>query len=110
MSSVMIRRVRDDVLIDRKRFINPALLEYMAQDELILVNTVSLTSKLGDYEIKNPNSPDIDIIRMALRNAHGRKHRTLRLLMGAKMRVADVRRIFPEYKGLPKYSFAKITE
>jgi len=108
MANVTVRRVQDDVPIDRKRFINPALLATMEQEELILVNTVRLSSKLGEYEVKKSSSPDVDVIRMALRNAHWSKHKTRRSLMGARMRVADVLRIFPEYKELPKYSFAKI--
>jgi|GEM_PF-3630192 len=110
MANTTIRRVRNDVLIDRKRFINPALLATMKQDELILVNIVRLSSKLGEYEIKKSSSPDVDVIRVALRNANGCKHRTRRPLMGAKMLVADVLRIFPEYRRLPKHSFAKIIE
>lgn len=110
MANITLRRMRDGVLINRKRFINPVLLVTMKQDELILVNTVRLSSKLGEYEIKKSSSPDVDMIRVALRDAHGRKLKTRRPLMGAKMRIADVLRIFPEYKRLPKYSFAKITE
>jgi len=107
MEKVLARRMRDD-LLNRRRFINPANLASMEPDEVILVNVIRLNSKLVECEVKRINNDDVEKIRYAMRGARGRKGKSRRALMNAKMRIGDVLRIFPEHKTLPKNSFAKL--
>ena len=88
------------------RLIDPSELPKMDKDDVIVVNRIRLNSKLVEYEIQNIKPSEAIIIRQAIRLIKQREINTKNAVMGVEMKVGDVLKIFPEFKSLPKNSFA----
>lgn len=94
--------------ISKVRLVDPSKLQSMDENEIVIVNRVQLNSKIVEYEIRNVSSTECVVLKAAVRNMK-QKERKLKLpIIGAEMRVGDVIRVFPEYKTLPKNTFAVV--
>lgn len=88
------------------KFIDPLELQGMSEDDVVIVNRVRLNSKLVECEIKRVELSERNMIMRILREMKIREIKQRRTVMGPIMRVGDVKKLFPEYKTLPKNSFA----
>lgn len=104
----MIKTINQGVNFEVK-LIDPSELPRMDKDDIIVVNRIRLNSKLVEYEIQNIKPSEAVIIRQAISLIKQREIRSKNAVMGVEMRVGDVLKIFPEYKSLPKNSFAVST-
>lgn len=92
------------------RMINPADIQKMNENDYLIVNRIRLNSKIVECEIRKNNPSSVDIILKAIKSMKEQESRSRRTVMGAKMRVGDIKTIFPDFKGLPKNSFALVDE
>lgn len=104
----MIKTINQGVSFEVK-LIDPSELPRMDKDDIIVVNRIRLNSKLVEYEIQNIKPSEAIIIRQAISLIKQREISAKNAVMGVEMRVGDVLKIFPEYKSLPKNSFAVST-
>lgn len=88
------------------RIINPPDIQDMDENEIIVVNRIRLNAKLVECEIRNNNSTNVAIITAAIKAMKEQEKKSKRTVMGPKMSVRDVKKIFPDYRFLPMNSFA----
>ena len=92
------------------RMINPSDIQTMDENQVVIVNRIRLNSKLVECEIRNMDSSSVVIITKAIKSMKEQESKSRRTVMGAKMRVGDVKKVFPEFTALPKNSFALANE
>ena len=89
--------------------IDPNMLPSLEKNSVIIVNRIRLNSKLVEWEIQQyGNTGDVIKVKRAIRKMKEKEKRTRCILMGAEMIVEDVMEIFPDYRRLPKNSFAEV--
>lgn len=86
--------------------IKPAELQNMEMDELVYVNRVFLNKKIVEFEIQCITSAEVAALRKTIRVIKEQDVMHKKIARRAAMRVADVMRLFPEYKSLPVNAFA----
>lgn len=94
--------------MSKVRLVDPSKLQSMDENEVIIVNRVQLNTKIVELEIRNASSTEFLVLKTAARNMKAKERRLKLPIIGAEMRVGDVIKVFPEYKTLPKNSFAVI--
>lgn len=92
--------------VSRVQLVDPLRLQKMDENETIIVNRVQLNIKLVEFEIQNISSLEVLTLKKAAHRMNIVERKNRRHVLGAEMRVGDVIKIFPEYKMLPKNTFA----
>ncbi len=88
------------------QLVDPPSLQNMDENEIVIINRVQLNTKLVEFEIRNISSLDVITLKEAAHRMKVTERRYRRHILGAEMRVGDIIKIFPEYKTLPKNTFA----
>lgn len=86
------------------KLIDPITLADRDAEEVVIVNRIRLNNKLVEFEIKDNHSSNIVIVKNAIKAMKKKEFGTKRIALGAEMKIADVLKVFPEYKTLPKNS------
>ena len=88
------------------QLVDPPNLQNMDENEIVIVNRVQLNSKLVELEIRDISSFHVIALIEATHRMRDTERKYKRHVLGAEMRVGDIIKIFPEYKTLPKNTFA----
>ena len=87
----------------------PAEISTLSDDDIIVVNRVRLNSRLVRLEIEgNDNLESIIIIHRAIENMMIQQKTSKKILLGAKMAVGDIKKVFPDFARMPSNSFVRI--
>lgn len=92
--------------MSKVRLVDPSKLQNMDENDIVIVNRVQLNTKIVEFEIRNVSSTEFVALKTAARNMKEKERKSRLPIIGAEMRVGDVIKVFPEYKSLPKNSFA----
>lgn len=93
------------MIIDGRKTERPDI-RRMDENDIIVVNRIRLNTKLVEYEIKKMDVSTVRIISDAIRLSEKDSIKNNRYNAGVKMKVGDVKKVFPDYDNLPLNSFA----
>lgn len=99
-----MRKIKISGVNTTVKTIDPITLSDRDDDEIVIVNRIRLNNKLVEFEVKAISSSSANIIRNAIKTMKKREISTRQIALGAEMTVADVKKVFPEYKSLPQNS------
>lgn len=89
----------------------PKEVKHLPDEEIVIVSRTCLNAKLAFMGMKiddNETVENMQIIRGALNGMMDQEKRQKTMVKGAKMTVANIKKIFPDIENMPKNSFAQI--
>lgn len=89
----------------------PSEVKHLQDDEVIIVSRAQLNAQLAFASMDTHNAEaikNIQILKCAINDMMEQEKKQKSMLMGAKMRVGEVKQIFSKIEKMPGNSFARI--